>query len=114
MDVIKQLANASDAVIVTAFIRVSAYKGTIDLNQWQVDLLKSFSKMDKPFVFVLFGSPYLLSFVPELPTYMLTYEYYPEAERAAARAVMGDIPIAGKLPTSLPGYYPVGHGLVTK
>lgn len=112
MEVIKQLAYASDAVVVTAFIRVSAYKGTIDLNQWQLDLLRSLSKLDRPLIFIVFGSPYVLSFVPELPSYMLTYEYYPEAERAAVRAVMGETPIRGKLPTSLPGLYPVGHGLM--
>ncbi|MCS6804669.1 MAG: glycoside hydrolase family 3 N-terminal domain-containing protein [Acidobacteriota bacterium] len=111
IEVIKQLAYASDAVVVTAFIRVSAYKGTIDLNQWQLDLLKSLSKLERPVIFIVFGSPYVLSFVPELPSYMLTYEYYPEAERAAVRAIMGEIPITGKLPTSLPGLYPVGHGL---
>jgi beta-N-acetylhexosaminidase len=62
----------------------------------------------------LFGSPYLLSFVPELPSYILTYEYYPEAERAAVRALAGDIPFTGTLPVSLPEAYPLGHGLKTQ
>lgn len=113
-DMLKKLANASDVVIVGGFIRVAAYKGSIDLNQWQLDLLKHLSRSEKPFVFALFGSPYLLSFVPELPTYILAYEYYPEAERATVRAILGEIPFTGKLPISLPGFYAIGHGLTTQ
>jgi beta-N-acetylhexosaminidase len=113
-DVLKKLADVTDVVIVGGFIRVAAFKGSIDLNQWQLDLLKYLSRANKPFVFTLFGSPYLLSFVPELPTYILTYEYYPEAERAAVRAIMGEIPFVGKLPISLPGAYAIGDGLATQ
>jgi beta-N-acetylhexosaminidase len=114
IDVIKKLARICDVVIASGFIRVAAYKGSIDLSDAQLDLLKSLSKSDKPFIFTLFGSPFLLSFVPELPTYVLTYEYYPEAERAAVRAILGEVPFIGKLPVSLPGAYPIGHGLLTQ
>ena len=105
------MANIVDAVVVTAFIRVAAYKGSIDLTPAQMSLLRDLSKLDKPFVFVLFGSPYLLHHVPELPSYMLTYDVHYAAERAAVKAIAGEIPISGRLPISLPGLYPVGHGL---
>ncbi len=110
-EMIRQMAGMVDAVVVAAFIRVAAYKGSIDLNPEQIRLLKDLSAIQKPFVFVLFGSPYLLHHVPELPSYMLTYDTYPGAELAAVKAVAGEIPIAGKLPISLPGLYAVGHGL---
>jgi beta-N-acetylhexosaminidase len=111
IEVVKKLAGLCDIILANGFIRVAAYKGSIDLTEEQLDLLRSLSRSEKPFVFTLFGSPYVLSFVPELPTYILTYEYYPEAERAALRAILGDIPFSGKLPISLPGAYPIGHGL---
>ena len=102
----------------SGFIRVAAYKGSIDLSQWQLELLRDLSKLDRPFVFALFGSPYLLSFVPELPAYALAFEDYPEAERVMVRAVFGEIPFTGHLPISLPvsaegepKAYPIGHGL---
>ncbi|HXE75089.1 MAG TPA: glycoside hydrolase family 3 N-terminal domain-containing protein [Candidatus Xenobia bacterium] len=113
VEAIKELANIADAVITNAYIRVAAYKGSIELTPWQLDLLRYISKSDKPFVFTLYGSPYLLSFVPELPSYILTYEYYPEAERAAARAIFGETPFTGTLPIALPEAYPRGHGLKT-
>ena len=107
----RRMADMVDAVVVAAFIRVAAYKGSIDLNQQQIRLLKDLSALNKPVVFVLFGSPYLLHHVPELPSYMLTYDTHPGAELAAVKAIAGEIPIQGKLPISLPGLYPVGHGL---
>ena len=111
LDLIKKLAAFSDAVIVNGFIRVSSSKGSIDMSEGEINLLKHLSGIEKPFAFVLYGSPYLLSFVPELPTLVLAYEYYPGAEEAALRAVLGEIEFKGKLPIELPGFYPIGHSV---
>ena len=110
-DMTRRMAGMVDAVVVTAFIRVAAYKGSIDLTKQQLDLLRQLSAAKTPFVFVLFGSPYLLHHVPELPSYMLTYDIHPGAEMAAVKALSGEMPIQGTLPISLPGLHPVGHGL---
>lgn len=109
LELIRKLAAFSDTVIVNGFIRVSSFKGSIDMSEGEINLLKHLSAIDKPFAFVLYGSPYLLSFVPELPTYVLAYEYYPAAEVAALKAVLGEIEFRGKLPVELPGFYPIGH-----
>ncbi|HXG67268.1 MAG TPA: glycoside hydrolase family 3 N-terminal domain-containing protein [Blastocatellia bacterium] len=108
-DLIRKIAALSDVVIVNGFIRVAAYKGSIDLSEGEVNLLKYLSASNKPFAFVLYGSPYLISFVPELPSYILAYEYYPAAETASLKAVLGEIEFKGRLPIELPGFYPVGH-----
>jgi beta-N-acetylhexosaminidase len=108
-DLIRKLASFSDCVIVNGFIRAAAFKGSIDLNENQLELLKSLSRSNKPFVFVMYGSPYLLTFVTELPTYILAYEYYAGAEEAALKAVLGEIPFKGRLPIELPGLYEIGH-----
>ena len=101
----------ADAVVVATFIRVAAYKGSIDLTPDQTKLLRDLAQMKKPFVVISFGSPYLLHHLQELPAYVLTYDTYPGAEMAAVKALAGEIPFQGKLPISLPGLYPVGHGL---
>jgi beta-N-acetylhexosaminidase len=108
-DLIRKLAAFSDVVIVNGFIRVSSFKGSIDMTEGEINLLKHFSAMQKPFVFVLYGSPYLITFVPELPSYVLAYEYYPAAEEAALKAVLGEIEFKGRLPIELPGLYQIGH-----
>jgi beta-N-acetylhexosaminidase len=79
------------------------------MTEGELELLKHLSARQKPFVFVLYGSPYLITFAPELPTYILAYEYYPAAEEASLRAVLGEIPFKGRLPIELPGLYEIGH-----
>ncbi|MGH9456667.1 MAG: glycoside hydrolase family 3 protein [Thermoanaerobaculia bacterium] len=108
---VRKMAQLADAVVVNGFIRVAAYKGSIDMTPGQLELLRHMAGLEKPFVFTLFGSPYLLAAVPELPSYILTYDTHPAAERAAVRAITGEIPFRGKLPVSIPGLYPVGHGV---
>ena len=111
-ELIKRLAGFSDVVIVNGFIRVASYKGSIDMSEGEISLLKYLSAMEKPFAFVLYGSPYLISFVPELPSYILGYEYYPAVEEAALKAVLGEIEFKGKLPVELPGFYQIGHSII--
>jgi len=113
LELIKKLAAFSDVVIVNAFIKIAAYKGSVDLSEGELNLLRQLSGVEKPFAFVLYGSPYLLSFVPELPSYILGYEYYPGVEDAALRCVLGEIPFKGKLPIDLPGFYKIGDSIVT-
>jgi beta-N-acetylhexosaminidase len=84
------------------------------MSEGEINLLKHLSAIDKPFAFVLYGSPYLLAFVPDLPTYVLAYEYYPAAEEAALKALLGEIEFKGKLPVELPGFYPIGHSVPKK
>lgn len=106
-----KMADLADAIVVSGFIRVASYKGSIDMTPQQLALLRQLSTLKKPFVFALFGSPYLLTHVPELPNYILAYDTHPGAEAAAVKAITGEIPFRGRLPISLPGLYPVGHRL---
>jgi beta-N-acetylhexosaminidase len=107
----RQMTDLVDAVVVTAFIRVAAYKGSIDLTPAQISFLRDLSAKKKPFIFAEFGSPYVLLHIPELPSYIVTYDTNPGSELSAIKAITGEIPFQGKLPVSLPGLYPVGQGL---
>ena len=67
--------------------------------------------MKKPLVYTSFGSPYVLTHLSDLPSYVVAYDIAATAEMAAVRAITGEIEFRGKLPISLPGLYPIGHGL---
>ena len=84
----------------------------MDLSERQVALLDGLSATNKPYVMVLFGNPYTATFVQKLPAMLLTYEAFDGMEAAAVRALAGEAPIAGRLPISLPGMFPIGHGLL--
>ena len=45
----KSSGSADDVVIVNGFIRVSSFKGSIDMTEGEINLLKHFSAMEKPF-----------------------------------------------------------------
>jgi len=108
---VRQLAETADVLIVNGFIRVAAYKGSIDLTKEQQLLLTDLMNMKKPLVFTIFGSPYLLTQIPDLPSYIVAYEITPAAELAAVKAITGEIPFRGRLPISLPGLYNIGDGI---
>ena len=110
-ELIRALARRADVVIAGVFVRIASYSGRMDLSAAQTALLESLATQNKPFVTVCFGNPYTSTFLPKLPAVMLTYEFSDFSERVAAKALAGEIAIGGKLPISLPGMFPFGHGL---
>jgi beta-N-acetylhexosaminidase len=110
-DLVRALARRADAIVASVFVRIASYSGRMDLSDRQVSMLESLGSGDKPFVAVLFGNPYTATFLKKLPAMLLTYEVFDGVETAAVRALAGEAPITGKLPISLPGMFPIGHGL---
>jgi beta-N-acetylhexosaminidase len=62
---------------------------------------------------VLLGSPYGLSELPPFEGVLVAYENDPEAQRAAARVVLGDKAPKGRLPVSVEPEFLRGSGLCT-
>ena len=110
-ELIRALTRRADAVVAGVFVRIASFSGRMDLSQPQIALLDSVAAQNKPFVTVCFGNPYTATFLPKLPAVLLGYEFSDFTERAAAKALAGEIRIGGRLPVSLPGMFPVGHGL---
>ena len=98
------------------FSRVSAGKGSVDLEPRHVELIKRLAALENgPAVAVLsFGSPYFLRHFPEVDAYLCFYRNTPETQRIAPRALLGEMDIGGRLPVSIPGLYPAGHGIGLK
>lgn len=112
LDMVKVLAHRADAVIAGVFVRIASYSGRMDLAPQAVSLLESIAAdAGKPFVTVVFGNPYIAMALPKLPAQLLTYEFTDAMEAAAVRALAGETAIGGKLPITMPGMYPFGHGL---
>ncbi len=104
-------ADSVDAIIIGVFVKWRDRKGSISLPDTTVELLKDVFKIDKPMAVIAFGSPYTLRQIPGVPSYLTAYETVPLAQRAAIRALFGEIPIRAKLPVSIPGYFEIGDGL---
>lgn len=109
-------ASGSRTVVFALFSRVSAGKGSVDLEPKHAELIKRFAAIENgPAVIVVsFGSPYFLRHFPEADAYLCMYRNTPETQEIAARALAGEMDIGGRLPVPLPGLFPAGHGLELK
>jgi beta-N-acetylhexosaminidase len=100
-----------DAVIFSSLVRARSGKGSVGLPPAGLRVVEELTKRDLPLVAVSFGNPYLLTSMPAVKTYLAAFSPYPVSQRAAARALLGEIDVAGTLPVSLPGLYPRGQGV---
>ncbi len=108
---VRELAAGDPVPDVEAMIAVTCTRGTpdpahvariTDLHRQAGDRL----------VVVATGDPYDLLGFPEVPAYLATYGSDEPSLEAAARVLLGATKPQGRLPVSLPGLYPMGHGLV--
>jgi beta-N-acetylhexosaminidase len=115
LELVRATADRYDVVIASVFVRTNSGSGRMDLAPPVVQALAHIARrtrdLNKPFVTVFFGNPYVAMSLPELPATLLTYDFYDLAEQTAVRALTGEISIGGKLPVGLPGLFPIGHGL---
>ncbi len=98
-------------VYAATFITVGANRGNVSLEGGLGGFLKTLVAGPAPVALISFGSPYLLRDFPEVSAYAATFSVVSTAEIAAARALLGSIPITGKLPVSIPPVAKIGDGL---
>lgn len=104
-------AAEADVIIIALFSTVRAHKGSVGLEAQHVEFIKELAAGEKPLVVISFGSPYLLRNFPDVEAYLCAYRNAPAAHEAAAKAIFGEIEVRGKLPVSIPGLFPIGHGI---
>ena len=108
-------ASSADFIIVSLYGRVrSGQVSSVGIPKTGEWALKRLILENKPIVGISFGNPYLLQSFPKLRAYLVAYGDMPALQQAAARALLGEIDVVGKLPISLPGLYPRGTGIQLK
>ena len=108
-------AKSADVVFASMYGRVrSGQASSVGLPNSGSRALNALIDAKVPVIGISFGNPYLLQNYPGLRTYLVAYGDMPSLQQAVARALLGEIEIAGKLPISLPGLYPRGTGIHLK
>ena len=74
--------------------------------------VESLARSGRPVVVVSFGSPYLLRAFPSVPAYVLAWGAEAVCQEAAARALLGQAPIGGRLPVTIMPGVPRGSGVM--
>jgi beta-N-acetylhexosaminidase len=103
--------TACQSLVVAAYVTSSAYRGNVALAGNYPAFVEQLLATGKPLAFVAFGNPYLLRAFPSVAAYLATFSTALPSERAAARALLGEIGVTGHLPISIPGLAPLGFGL---
>jgi len=112
VDAARKAVTEADVVVVGLYGRVrSGAKNSVGIPENGAALLREALAANKQVIGISFGNPYILSSFPEMKTYLVAYGDMPSLQRAAARSILGQQDITGKLPISLPGLHPRGIGI---
>jgi beta-N-acetylhexosaminidase len=96
-------ARGADLIIASLYGRVrSGQARSVGLPDSGARALAELLKRDQPVLSISFGNPYLLQSFPAMRTYLVAYGDMPCLQQAAARAVLGEIKITGRLPITIP------------
>ncbi len=105
-------AAACETAVLGAYVTASAYRGNVDLAGNYPGFVKKLLAGGRPVVFVALGNPYLLRTYPDVAAYLATFSTARVSEEAAVRAVLGEAPITGRLPVTIPGLATAGFGIM--
>ena len=104
-------SSEADVIVFALFSLRRARKGSVDLDLRHIQIVQEEAANCTPVVVVSFGSPYFLRHFSDVDSYLCAYRWDSQAQKAAVKALFGEIDIKGRLPVSLPGLYPLGYGL---
>jgi beta-N-acetylhexosaminidase len=103
--------SACKQIYAAAFVPVAASRGSVNLEGGLGGFLKTLTRSPVPVALLSFGNPYLLRDFPGVSSYAAMFSTAPTSETAAAKAILGEIAITGKMPVSIPGLAKIGDGL---
>ena len=112
MEQLLQNAGACETHVVAAYVTVAAYRGNVGLGGNYPAFLDRLRESGTPVALIALGNPYLLRSFPWVNAYIATFSTVPTSETAAAKAILGAIPMSGRLPVSIPGIANYGDGIV--
>ena len=116
-DIREAIAKAKDAELVIAGLygRVrSGSRNSVGIPDAGARVLREVLEENPRTINVAFGNPYLLKDFPKMKTYIVAYGDMTSLQRAAARAIMGEIDFRGRLPISITDKYGRGTGIQLK
>jgi len=108
---IMEEARRADLILISAFVRTASYKSDIGLGENQIALIRSLAAGETPVALAVFGSPYLLTELPSVPCQILTYDDSYLFTGELPGALVGEFPLSGRLPVTLPGIAERGEGV---
>ena len=110
LDSLLERADSADVVLFSPYVRARHAKGSVAIAPRVAAFVQNLAQR-RPTVVTSFGSPYVLAQFPAVGTYVRAWGGEDVSQRAAARALMGEAPITGRMPVSVPPLLPIGVGI---
>ena len=104
-------AGKADLCVVALHVPLVTGTGRLGLPPRLADWLKELVRLKPPALLISLGDPYLIRQLSFFPTYLCTYSHVSTSQRAAVKALFGEIPLDGRLPVSIPGIAERNSGL---
>ncbi|HEX6315414.1 MAG TPA: glycoside hydrolase family 3 protein [Gemmatimonadaceae bacterium] len=102
--------GSDDIVVLGSYVNISSTTATAGAPPAFEALMKGIRGRTSRVILVSFGSPYALLQAPDAPAYLIAWGGFAPSQRAAARALTGDIGITASLPISIPPLLSIGAG----
>lgn len=103
------LLRPGERMVLATFVRTIEGEGRFAVGAHVAQWVDSVA-WTRPVAVVAFSNPYVLREFNRVAGYVATFGRGDAVERAAARAVAGALPFAGRAPITLPGYFRAGDG----
>ena len=109
---LRRVAREQAFVVVGTYVTSVNVSGSFTLPEELVEFVRYLGQIGVPHTVVSFGNPYLVADFPDVRSYLLAWSGSEASQRAAAAAAMlGQAPIAGRIPTRIPPFFEIGDGL---
>ena len=108
---LRDRARGMDLVIVSVYVTAVPQGGDPAVPERFSGFIDDLREDGVPHIVISFGNPYLLRDFPGARAYMLAWSGADASQRAAARALFGEIEIQGRTPTRIPPFFEIGDGI---
>ena len=110
LDAFLSSIEPDDIVVLGSYVNISSTSATAGAPPAFEALMNGIRARTSRVILVAFGSPYALLQAPATPSYLVSWGGFAASQRAAARALTGDIGITATLPISIPPLLAFGAG----
>ena len=105
------ITDSVDLVVLGSYITTGSSVSNPSVPEHIAQFMRDVVRRHPRTILVASGNPYLLQQVPAVSTYLVAWGGFPVSQTAAGRALIGDAPISGRLPISIPPLLRFGAGI---
>ena len=103
LEQVENRAGKADLCLVALHVPLVTGTGRLGLPTRLADWLKGLVRIKPSALLISLGDPYLVRQLSFFPTCFCTFSHVATSQRAAVKALFGEIPVEGRLPVSIPG-----------